>query len=416
MATVPAVVFFPAGTDTAVAILATLAIYGVAFVARPLGALIFGSMGDRIGRRTTLSIVVVGMGVATLLTGLLPSYATAGVAAPILLVLLRLCQGLFAGGEFTGASSLIAEWAPAKRRGFWISLSPTTTALSFLLAVGVVLATQSVIGPEAWQGWGWRVPFVFGGVISMVGLYLRFRLADSPEFEKLEKADAVERAPLRTAFRTCKRQIFAIGGGAAIYAVAYYSLAGLMPTYLKQTVKADANVALLSNLLAFVALAILVPVCGALCDRYGRRPVLIAGVVGTLVLFVPGFLLTGAGTLTAATFGQILLVLPIAALNSSLVTTLVEIFPTHLRISGSSIAWNFAQAIFGGTAPLLGAFLVGAIGLPLAPAYYVLAIAVLGSIVMLALRLPETRQADLADPPAVAEPRRSEGEAPVITH
>lgn len=412
MATVLAVVFFPEGTNTAVAILAILAIYGVAFVARPLGALVFGSLGDRIGRRTTLSIVVVGMGVATLLTGFLPTYATAGVLAPVLLVLLRLCQGLFAGGEFTGASSLIAEWAPAKRRGFWISLSPTTTALSFLMAVGVVLATQSAVGPEAWPSWGWRIPFIFGGVISMVGLYLRYRLDDSPEFEELAENDAVEQAPLRVAFRSCKRQIIAIGGGAAIYAVAYYSLAGLMPTYLKQTVKADADVALLSNLLAFVVLAFLVPTAGALCDRFGRRPVLVAGVIGTLVLFVPGFLLTGSGTLAAATLGQVLLVLPIAALNASLVTTLVEIFPTHLRISGSSIAWNFAQAIFGGTAPLLGAFLVGATGTPLAPAYYVLVIAVLGSVVMLALRLPETRQADLTDPLAVAEPRPG-GDAPI---
>lgn len=416
MATVLSVVFFPAGTEAAVAILATLAIYGVAFVARPLGAMIFGSLGDRIGRRTTLAIVVIGMGAATLLTGLLPSYATAGILAPALLVVMRLLQGLFAGGEFTGASALIAEWAPARKRSTWISLSPTTTAVSFLMAVAVVLATQSSLSPEDWQGWGWRIPFLFGGVISAVGFYLRFRLDDSPDFERLEAHDAVEQAPLRTALRQCSRQIVTMACGGALYAVAYYSLAGLMPTYLKQTAGASASDALLSNLLAFVALAIMVPLCGVLCDRYGRRPVLWSGAVGTVVLFIPGFLLAGTGTLAGATVGQIVLVLPVAALNTSLVTILVEIFPTHLRYSGSSIAWNFAQAIFGGTAPFLGTYLVGATGTALAPAYYIIALAVLSSVAMVLLRIPETRQWDLADaragePPEPGPARPEDGDA-----
>ncbi|MFE3598026.1 MFS transporter [Streptomyces sp. NPDC059142] len=396
MATVIATVFFPEGTSSTVALLATLAIYGVAFIARPIGSLLFGSLGDRIGRRTTLAIVVTGMGIATLLTGLLPTYATAGIAAPLLLVFLRMCQGLFAGGELTGASSLVFEWAPARRRGFWVSLVPTTTAVAFLLAVGVVLLVESVTGPEAWASWGWRIPFLFGGVISMVGLYTRAKLDDSPEFEDLEQSEAVEQNPLRGALRSCRRQIIAVGGGVAIYAVAYYVFAGLMPTYLKETVKAEPSVALLSNLFAFVVLALAVPTCGALCDAYGRRPVLVAGVVGTLALFVPGFLLAGTGTLLGTTAGQVLLVLPIAALNASLITTVVEIFPTHVRVSASSVSWNLAQTIFGGTAPLVGALLVSTTGLPLAPALYVLAIAVVGSVVMLVLRLPETRDSALA--------------------
>ncbi|MEV0697822.1 MFS transporter [Saccharopolyspora sp. NPDC050389] len=385
LAPVLAAQFFP-NSDPAASLLATFAVFGLAFFVRPLGALYFGRMGDRVGRRTTLSIIVLLMSGSTAVIGLLPTYAAIGVGAPLLLLLLRLLQGFSAGGEFTGASVLIVEYAPPHRRGLYMSALSVSTFAASALGVMITAALTSGVGVEAMQTWGWRALFLLSLPLGLVGLYLRLKVEETPEFKRLEHAADVEQAPLAEALRTQRKPIATLFVLIMINSVAFYVLGTYWPTFLSQHAGMARTDALWSSAAAYGVLIVTAPLHGYLADRFGRKPMMVYATVGFAVIAIPGFLLSAQGTFWAAFLGQALFALMAGAMSpvNSLITA--ELFPPHVRYSSGAIGQNLAYLVFGGTAPYVCTFLIAATGSGLSPAIYIAAIAVvsaLGAIFML---------------------------------
>jgi MFS transporter, MHS family, proline/betaine transporter len=366
--TIIATLFFPAG-NRAAAIIAAFALYGVAFLARPVGG-------------------------ATMLIGLLPTYGTIGIMAPVLLALLRLVQGFSGGGEFTGSTSFISEYAPEEKRGLFASISATFTTLPSLLGGLTVFAVAAGFGEEAYAAWGWRIPFLVGGPLALVGLFIRLRMDETPAFRELkEHEEQVERTPAREAIREHGRSILLVFAIASLSALGAYTLGTYFVTYLQEVVGLSRTTSIAANFLAFFVTVPLVPLVGMLGDRIGRKPLLLIGTPGFILLSLPGYLLASSGTFLGAIVGQLLVALPWSFVVSAVVVIIVEIFPTRVRYSGASIGYNLGYMIFGGTAPIVATYLVSATGSNSAPAIYLIVVAVL--VLPAVFMLPETRGVDL---------------------
>ena len=380
--------FFPEQSRAA-GLLSTFAVFGVAFLVRPAGAVFFGRLGDRIGHRLTLSLIVILMSVSTAVIGLLPGFAAIGVAAPLLLLAMRMVQGFSAGGEFAGASTMVVEYAPPHRRGLYVSFLSVSTYAASLVGVCFTALLTSGAGDEAMSSWGWRVPFLVALPLGLVGLYLRTRVDETPEFRALKRDHQVEAAPLAEALRTQRRPIATLFGIIMINAVAYYVLGTYWPNYLSENAGLPRLTALWSSAAAYGVLIVLAPAFGMLADRYGRKAMMLYSTIGLLVLTVPAFLLSGAGGYWPAVLGQALFVLFAGPTSpvSSLVTA--ELFPARVRYSASAIGYNLSFMLFGGTAPYVSGYLIGATGSKLAPALYICAIAAC-SLVVVATMLRET--------------------------
>jgi MHS family proline/betaine transporter-like MFS transporter len=323
------------------------------------------------------------------LIGLLPTYGQIGLAAPILLAVLRLVQGFSGGGEFTGSTSFITEYAPSDRRGLFASISATFTTLPSLLGGLTVLGMTATLSDAAYASWGWRIPFLLGGVLAVVGLFIRLRMDETPAFKAVQSGEQVESMPAREAIRHHLKSIVLIFAIASLSALGAYTLGAYFVNYLQVVVGLDPTTAILANFAAFFVTVPLVPVIGALGDQIGRKPLLFIGSAGFIILSVPGYLIASSGGLLTAVLGQLLVALPWSFVVSAVVVTLVEIFPTRVRYSGASIGYNVAYMIFGGTAPLLATYLVSATGSDIAPGFYLVAVAVIVFFVTFAL--PETR-------------------------
>lgn len=393
-APVIASLFFP-DSDPAAALMAVFAIYAVGFVARPIGAFLLGHLGDRFGRKRVLAGVILVMGVSTTLIGLLPTYAVIGVAAPVLLILLRMVQGLSAAGETIGSNSFVAEHSPTARRGLNVGLVYTWSNLPPVIAALLVLALTTVLSPEAYEIWGWRVPFLLGAPLAVVGLYIRSRVDESPAFLEMRESRQVESAPIRTVFREQWRNMVVCFSIAAVASLGYYSLTGYFYSYMTVTIGLDSSAALISNSIALLITFFTVPVAAYCSDRIGRRRMLlIAGLFGALVA-VPAYLLVGVGTLGAAVVSQGLLGLALGLFFGPAGAAFVELFPARVRYTGASISYNLAFTIFGGTAPLIATWLIGLTGSTVAPAWYVVAVTVLALLVV--LTMPETNRRSMRD-------------------
>ncbi|MDA3649723.1 MFS transporter [Saccharopolyspora indica] len=388
-----AMLFFPR-FDPAAALLATWAIFGAGFVARPLGALFFGRYGDRIGRNRALALSVLCMSASTLLIGLLPTYSAIGLAAPLLLLVMRMVQGFSTGGEYTGASSFIMEYAPDGRRARYASVVPMTVGVAAVAgsAVGVVLT--GVLSEDALQSWGWRVPFLIAGPLGAIGLYLRSRLADTPVFRSLENAESKTRTPLRDALKVSRKQIFALFAYSITNAVGYYFMSSYMISYMSTSLGYSKTEALLTNLISMLAYTAACPLMAMASDRFGRRPMLLAACGGFAVLTMPSFLLMEI-SLTGAVVGSSVLAVLVATIGTSNVPAMVEMFPAHLRASGSAMGYTAAYVLFGGTAPLVATWLVGASGNSSAPAFYLMGVAVVSLLAVICL-VAETKSLSLS--------------------
>lgn len=407
LAPVLAGLFFPAG-DRTTQLLSVFAVFAVSFAARPIGAMVFGPLGDRIGRRRTLALVVLLMSGATCAIGLLPTYGVIGVAAPLLLVLCRIAQGFSAGGEYAGASIFLVEHAPPRRRGFYASFIPLSSYAAFLAAVALVTGLTVALPEAAMQSWGWRVPFLLAGIFGVVGLFIRSRVADTPAFKAVEAAGAVPRRPLRDTLRTQWKPLLVIFGIVVTDSVYYYMIWTYMPTYLSEEVGMKYEDALLANSLALTVLLIVVPLAGILSDRIGRKPMLLAAFIGFAVLTLPAFWVAGHGTIGLAIVGQLVFLVPAFLLDTPMSAALAEAFPAEVRYSSGALAYNIGY-IVGGAAPFVSTLLIASTGQVLAPAFYIVALAV-GSTFVVAFGFKESYRRRLS--PAEPDPAADGAVAP----
>lgn len=385
LATFIAAKFFPAGNETA-ALLNTFAIFAAAFFMRPLGGFVFGPLGDRLGRQRVLALVILLMSAATVLIGLLPTYASIGVAAPLLLLFLRCLQGFSAGGEYGGGAVYLAEFATERRRGLTITFMAWSGVAGFLLGSVTVTLLQTLLSAEAMDSYGWRIPFLIAGPLGLVGLYIRLRLDDTPQFAELSKTDQVAESPLREALTTSWRPIVQVIGLFIVFNVGYYMVFTFLPTYFIKTLEFSRTSAFLSMTLAsLVALVLILPLA-ALSDRIGRRPMLIAGSAGFVVLGYPLFLLLNSGSLIAAITAHCALAAIESIYVSTAVSAGVELFATRVRYSGFSVGYNICVAGFGGTTPYVVTWLTAQTANTLAPAWYLIVAAVVSLGAVLTLR------------------------------
>jgi len=385
LATIISVNFFEQGNAQA-ALLSAFAVFGAGFVMRPLGGLFWGSLGDRVGRKATLSTVILVTSGATVVMGLLPTYDMVGLWAPILLVIVRLVQGFAAGGESSGATTLLAEYAPSNRRGFVTSFVDVFGFAAFVVGAGLVLLFTTVLGPDALNQWGWRALFLLALPLGLVGVYLRLKLEDTPEFQALQKKGDVSKSPLRTSLRTSWRALLFCVGFVVIKAVGHWILQTFMPSYLQTDLGFSQPVSYAVTVSGLLVIAVLVPFMGLLSDKVGRKPVMIAGCVGFIVLTYPALMLMGSGNILAATIAMILLGLFMAAYDGASSAAMAELFPTNIRYGSMAIAYNLSVAVFGGITPYFATFLIVSSGNRFAPAFYVMAAAAVTLVVVLRAR------------------------------
>lgn len=392
LAAVLGALFFPSENETA-SLLASFAVFGAAFVVRPLGGLFFGPLGDRIGRRGVLCAIILLMSAATFGIGLLPTYATIGILAPILLVVLRLIQGFSAGGELTGATTFVAEYAPDARRGFLTSWIQVSATLGFLLGLLTPTLLTAIFGAEALNTWAWRVPFLLAGPVGIIGLYIRLKLEDTPDFRELESANEVASSPLKESLTRNWGPILLVGSIGIIVHLGYFLVLVYMPTYLAGVQGFEQTTAFFATAIALVVDIALIPVAGALSDRVGRKPLLVGACVGFVILTFPAFLLISQGGFLYATLGLIILGALHGIYLGAVAATFVEIFSTYVRYGGFSIGHNVSAAIFGGGTPFLATYLASATGSSIVPAFIIVAGA-LGSLVAVII-LKETAKLPL---------------------
>jgi metabolite-proton symporter len=352
--------FFPDFSDWA-GQLASFGAFAVGFVARPVGGLLFGHIGDRIGRKTTLVVTLTMMGVATFLMGLLPTYESIGIWAPILMVVLRFAQGLAVGGEWGGAVLMATEHADRKRRGFFGSFAQVGSAVGGLMSTGMFLLMQQ-LPEEDFVSWGWRVPFLLSIVLVFVGLFIRLRIMESPEFEKIKESRRVVKVPVIELLRSDTRNVLLAAGLYCAHGVVFYAMTVYTLAYTTSAYGLERNTYLVGVTAAGAGQLLTIPLLGALSDKLGRRPVMIFGTLFIIAFAVPlNFMITSQvavlmwlAVVIAICIGHNSVYSPTAALYS-------ELFPAHVRYSGASLGYQLGAAI-AGFVPLIAVPLVRAAG------------------------------------------------------
>jgi MHS family proline/betaine transporter-like MFS transporter len=362
------IVFFPSDNPT-VGLLNTFLVFGSAFAVRPLGALFFGRLGDRAGRRVSLVASIGLMSLAAALTGLLPGYATIGVAAPILLIVLRMLQGFSTGGEIGGAASYIREWAPKDRRSLYISFIPGVAVFGKACAAGMAALAASFVPEESMEAWGWRLPFLLAVPLGLLCLYLRLKIEDTPEFRDAEPADRSDRKPLKelaVGYRGPLTKVMAIS---TVQNVGTYVGTVFVASYLSTVLDFSESQAATIVLLAVLTAAVFIPLCGQLGSRLGGKRVLIASYVAYITVTIPSFWLMGRGSVGLAIVGLILGMVPYALCQAGTYAVMPEFFPVQVRNTGVAFGHSIGAVIGGGAGPYVSTWLIDSTGSPFVPAY-----------------------------------------------
>lgn len=386
LATVIAKNFFQlAGEAPLTGLILTYASFAVAFFFRPLGAIVFGRIGDRIGRKPTLILVLVMMTLATTAIGLVPVYATLGVAAPIILTCLRILQGLFAGGEYGGAVSLMTEFAPRGKRGLYGAWQSFTVALGLLAGAGIVALLSFVLTPEELHNWGWRIPFFLALPMGVVALWLRMHMEETPSFVRQQQEEAtVVKASVSSTFKAIATGI----GRLMVWSAAGYTYLVIMPSYLQSALHTGFNQALLIAVISNIGFAMTIIPSGILSDKIGRRKVMVLAAVLLLVLALPLLKILQAESSTLLVKAVVVLIAGglVGMLAGPGPAMLSEMFPTRVRYTGLGLAYSLSNAIFSGCAGLIITGLIKETGNLDIPAYYVMATAVVSIFALMTLR------------------------------
>jgi MFS family permease len=374
--------------STAQATLFALATFAISFLVRPLGGLFWGPVGDRLGRKHVLSLTIIMMSIATLCVGLLPTFAHIGWWAPALLIVLRLVQGFSTGGEYGGAATFMAEYAPDHKRGFCGSFLEFGTLAGFSLGAFLMLGCSLVMGSDTMHAWGWRLPFLVAAPLGIIGLYLRTRMEDTPVFRELaEAAHHEERTglPLKQVLVQFWRPMLLLGGLVVALNVVNYVLLAYMPTFMHQQLHLSDNMSLLVPLLGMLTMMVLLPFSGSLSDRIGRKNVWWISLIGLFVAAVPMFMLMSHG-IAGALIGFAVLGLLYVPQLASISAMFPAMFPTQARYAGMAIAYNVSTSLFGGTAPMASDWLIARTGTTLVPAYYMMAACAVGMLALIFVR------------------------------
>lgn len=386
LATVIARNFFQlAGEAPLTGLILTYASFAIAFFFRPLGAIIFGRIGDRIGRKPTLIIVLVMMTLATTAIGLVPVYASIGIAAPLVLTGLRILQGLFAGGEYGGAVSLMTEFAPRGKRGLYGAWQSFTVALGLLAGAGIVALISAVLSPEELYAWGWRLPFFLAIPMGGVALWLRVKMEETPGFLRQQK----QQQPQASANLSHTLKAIMTGiGRLMVWSAAGYTYLVIMPAYLQSSLHTGFNQALLIAVISNIGFAITILPAGILSDKWGRRNVMVIAAVLLLILALPLLKILQAESSTLLVKALVVLVAGglVGMLAGPGPAMLSEMFPTKVRYTGLGLAYSLSNAIFSGCAGLIITGLIKQTGNLDIPAYYVMATAVVSIFALMTLK------------------------------
>jgi MHS family proline/betaine transporter-like MFS transporter len=387
LAPVLATLFFPS-KDPLDSLMATFGVFAAGFLMRPLGAIAFGHLGDRLGRKKALVVSVALMAVPTGLIGLLPTHAEVGATAAVLLVLLRLLQGFSVGGEITGSIIFLVEHAPPARRGFIGSWAGFSTNAGCMLGAGVGALLVTVLGRQAVEEWAWRLPFLLGAVLGVAGLFLRLGVEETPRFQSLAKSEGVAPVPLFEALGHERRGMLTAVSLLWLSSVGFFSVFVYLPGYLGNVAGLPLHSAMLINWLAMIVVGVVIPPVGALSDRVGRKPPLLFAAAGLLALSYPLFWLLARGDFTLCLVAQCTFAALLATLVSPLYALLVELFKTRARYTALSLGFNIATALFGGSAPLLATYLVKQTGDARSPGLYLMLSAGATVLVLFLIRDP----------------------------
>jgi MHS family proline/betaine transporter-like MFS transporter len=376
--------FFPSG-DRVRELLATFAVFGVGFLARPLGGIVIGRIGDVKGRKFALLLTIFLMVTGTVLIGIAPTYATIGVAAPLLILIARLMQGFSAGGEWGGSTAFIVEWAPEGQRGLYGSFQQCSVSAGLLLGSLVAALANTLLSAESMESWGWRVPFLLGGLLGPVGLYMRRNMEETPAYRREKQAPSAPRPGDPAPFWLSARAF----GFTIVWTVIFYIFLSYMPTFTKTYANLSSAQSLWSNSIGLIVLVVAIPVMGMISDRIGRQPLLLACCVAFVVLPYPVFMLLLSGPSFATVIAiQILIGLVISLYSGAGPAAISEIFPTSSRSTWMTTGYALSVAIFGGFAPYIATWLIDQTGVKFAPVFYVIAAAAISLVVN--YRLAET--------------------------
>lgn len=364
--------FFPS-KDSLTSLMLTFIVFGVGFVMRPLGGLIFGHYADKAGRRKALAVTVILMGISTFAIGCLPTYAQIGVWAPVLLAFCRLMQGISTGGEWGSCMSFLAEYGTTSNRGFIVSWSQFSIAVGLLGGSAMGTMLTAALSQEALNAWGWRIPFWAGLAIAFFGMYVRSRVDETPKYKEAEESHKVVNMPVVELLQKYRRETVVTIGIVIGWTISYWVTMAYMPTYISKVLKYPLWVGMSFNTVLLVFFMIAVPFAGMLADRIGRKPVMMIAAGGFIVCSYPLFYLMS----TVRTSGVLFFVMLSLALLQALIcggatVYIPEIFPTHVRCSAIGVGYNLAVAAFGGTAPFVATWLVSVTGNNLAPTYYLI--------------------------------------------
>ena len=375
--------FFPAA-DARTSLIAAFGAFAAGFLMRPVGAVLFGHIGDRIGRKKALTLSVMMMAIPTMLVGLLPTHAEIGISAAILMIVLRMIQGVSVGGEYTSSFVFLVEHAPPHRRAFFGAWSMIGATCGILLGSAVGALINSFTTDIQLQSWGWRIPFLAGVLVAFVGYFIRHGIPDQPLAEEL--AEQEPSSPLKDAWTGHRTEMLQSAGLNMMNAVTFYTVFIYLSTWLVEEVGESRAEALDINTLSMAALTVFVPIAAILADRFGRKPLLLIGSAG-VAIFSPALLrLMHHHNFGLILAGQIGFAVLVACFAGAIPATITELFKRGVRVSAASISYNIPFAIFGGTAPMVAAWLVKATGNPLAIAWYLSGIAAISFCIILTIK------------------------------
>ena len=376
--------FFPSESGGA-GLIRVFGVFAAGYLARPLGGLLFGSIGDRLGRTRALTLSIWCMALPTVAMGFVPGEATVGIWAPVLLVSLRVVQGLSVGGEWVGSMIFLVETSETRRQGLRSSFGLLTISLGLALGSSVVFAVHSFVGDADWQNWGWRIPYLLGAVLAVVGIWIRRVIRESPEFLRLAESQSRNPHPVRTALTAVPRRIMLMMGAIGISTVSFTAFFIWAPSYAQANLGLDARSAMIANTTGLVTLAILTPVGGWLSDVVGYKRLYCMVTLWLTLLMGAALPILDLGTLSGALIAQTAVGALLALVQPSVV--LARMFPAALRSSAMGLGYNVPQALLGGLTPVVCTGLAVSTGLSFAPAFFLLAV---GAVSFLSARfIPE---------------------------